>query len=197
MSLNAYLKSFRSVKRLRRVMSWNAWEILMVLFSVLRVFWQNNILFTVENTSWKPQEMLFPRLLISKCPKMPRPSRTCAFGGSSKATYYSQLSPCGHLAITDTPIKRTAAKSQEKTNYRRLTEIKSRYYGLSLMRTLTRGPYGVRYKGSWLYSLSAWHLKSFWQPCIILTKREVKMAGCWTSLFLFIFFIFTRQSWGL
>ena len=67
---------------------------------------------------------------------------------------YSQLSPCGHLAITDTPIKRTAAKSQEKTNYRRLTEIKSRYYGLSLMRTLTRGPYGVRYKGSWLYMLT-------------------------------------------
>ena len=36
--------------------------------------------------------------------------------------------------------------------YRRLTEINSRYYGLSLMRTPTRGPYSVRYKGSWLYS---------------------------------------------
>ena len=51
--------------------------------------------------------------------------------------FYSQLSPCEHLAITDTPIKRTAVKSQEKPNYRRLTEINSRYYGLSLMRTLT------------------------------------------------------------
>ena len=55
----------------------------------------------------------------------------------SNKTLYSQLSPCGHLAITDTPIKRTAVKSQEKPNYRRLSEINSRYYGLSLMRTLT------------------------------------------------------------
>ena len=53
---------------------------------------------------------------------------------------YSQLWPCGHLAITDTPIIRTAAKSPVKTNYRRLTEINSRYYGLSRMRTLARGP---------------------------------------------------------
>ena len=64
---------------------------------------------------------------------------------------YSQLSPCGHPAITDTPIKRTVAKSPAKTNYRRLTEINSRYYGLSLMRTRIRGPYSVRYKGSWMY----------------------------------------------
>ena len=63
---------------------------------------------------------------------------------------YSQLSPCGHSAITDTSIKRTAANSQAKTNYRRLTEINSRYYGHSLMRTLPRGPSSVRYKGSWL-----------------------------------------------
>ena len=41
----------------------------------------------------------------------------------------------------------TAAKFSAKTNYRRLIEINSRYYGLSLMRTLTRGPYSVRYKG--------------------------------------------------
>ena len=32
-----------------------------------------------------------------------------------------------------------------------LTEINSRYYGLSLMRTLTRGPYSVHFKGSWLF----------------------------------------------
>ena len=64
---------------------------------------------------------------------------------------YSQLSPCGHPAISDTPIIRTAAKSPAKTCYRCLTEINSRYYGHSLMRTLTRGPHSVRYKGSWLY----------------------------------------------
>ena len=66
---------------------------------------------------------------------------------------YSQLSPCGHPAITDTPIIRTAAKSPAKINNRRLTEINSRYYGLSLMRTLTRGPHSVRNKGSWLYNV--------------------------------------------
>ena len=32
-----------------------------------------------------------------------------------------------------------------------LIEINHRYYGLSLMRTLTRGPYSVRFKGSWLF----------------------------------------------
>ena len=63
---------------------------------------------------------------------------------------YSQISPWGQLAITDTPIKRTAAKSPAKTNYRRLTEVDSHYYGLSLRRTLSRAP-SVRYKGSWLY----------------------------------------------
>ena len=57
---------------------------------------------------------------------------------------YSQLSPCDHPAITDTPIIRTAAKSQEKVNYRHLlTDINFRYYGLTLMTTLTRGPYSV------------------------------------------------------
>ena len=64
---------------------------------------------------------------------------------------YSQLSPCGHLAITDTPIIRTLAKYRAKINNSSLTEINSRYYGLSLVRTLTRGPYSVRYNESWLY----------------------------------------------
>ena len=59
-----------------------------------------------------------------------------------------QLTPCGHPAITDTLIKRTAAKSPAKTNYRGLTEKNSRYYGHSLMRTLTRGPYSVSNIGS-------------------------------------------------
>ena len=49
---------------------------------------------------------------------------------------YRQLLPCGHPAITDTPIIRTAAKSPAQTNYRCLTEINSCYYGHSLMRTL-------------------------------------------------------------
>ena len=59
---------------------------------------------------------------------------------------FSQLSTCGHPAITDTPIIRTAAKSRSKINYRRLTKINSWYYGLSLMRTLTQDPYSIRYK---------------------------------------------------
>ena len=70
-----------------------------------------------------------------------------------KSPFYSQLSPWGHPAITDTPVIRTTAKSQAKIIiiYKRLTEKNSRCYGLSLMRTLTRGPYSVHYKGRWLY----------------------------------------------
>ena len=51
----------------------------------------------------------------------------------------------------DTTIIRTSAKSQAKINYSSLTAINSRYHGLPLMRTLTQGPYGVRYKESGLY----------------------------------------------
>ena len=65
-----------------------------------------------------------------------------------RLTLYSQLSPCGHPVMTDTRILRTAAKSPAKINNRCLTEINSRYYGLWLMRTLTRGPYSVPSKGS-------------------------------------------------
>ena len=70
-----------------------------------------------------------------------------------KSPFYSQLSPWGHPAITDTPVMRTTAKSQAKIIiiYKRLTEKNSRCYGLSLMRTLTRGPYSVHYKGRWLH----------------------------------------------
>ena len=50
--------------------------------------------------------------------------------------------------LLQTPVIRTAAKSPTKINYRRLTEINSRYYGLSLLRTLTYGPEGVPNKGS-------------------------------------------------
>lgn len=48
----------------------------------------------------------------------------------------SQLSPSGHAAIPEPLVKRTAAKSQAKINYRRWTEIHSRYYELSQKRTL-------------------------------------------------------------
>ena len=61
--------------------------------------------------------------------------------------------PCRHPAIMGTLIRQTAATSLAKTNYRHLTEINSRYYGLSLMRTLLRRPYSVCYKRSWLYSI--------------------------------------------
>lgn len=46
---------------------------------------------------------------------------------------FSQLSPCGHLAIMDTPPIRTAAKSSAKVSH--LTETNSRYYGLLLLWT--------------------------------------------------------------
>ena len=50
--------------------------------------------------------------------------------------------------LADIPIILTAAKSPPKISYRCVTEINSRYYGLSLKRALTQGPYSVRYKGS-------------------------------------------------
>ena len=55
-----------------------------------------------------------------------------------------------NFRLADTAIIPTAAKSQAKINFSRLTEINSHYFGLSLMRTLTGGPYSVRFKGSWL-----------------------------------------------
>ena len=61
---------------------------------------------------------------------------------------YSELSPCRHPAITENVTILSADKSPAETNYRFLTEINSRYYGLSLMRTLTLGPYSVRNKWS-------------------------------------------------
>ena len=47
------------------------------------------------------------------------------------------------------PVIRTVVKSPAKTNYRGLTEINFCYYGLSLVRTLTLGPYSVRDKGNY------------------------------------------------
>ena len=77
--------------------------------------------------------------------------------------YYSQLSPCGHLAITETPIIRTVAKSPANINYRRLTERVSHYDRVSLLTTLTRGPEGVRNKGNCLYldlNVDVWHMRN-------------------------------------
>ena len=53
----------------------------------------------------------------------------------SKGISYSYDQHCtAHLAITDAPIIRTAAKSQAKINSRRLTAINFRCYGLSRFR---------------------------------------------------------------
>ena len=53
--------------------------------------------------------------------------------------------------LEDTPIIQTA-------EYRRLTEINSRYYGLSFLRTLTRGPESVRNRGSSLFTQTLFRL---------------------------------------
>ena len=52
------------------------------------------------------------------------------------------------LALRTPPLIRTAAKPQAKINYRCLNEINFRYYGPSLMRTLTQCPYSVHHEGS-------------------------------------------------
>ena len=94
MTLNTYLNRFRSVKRSNFVMSWNTWDILTALFPVLCVFQRNKMASMVENASWKPLEIWFPRLLISKYPYMPRPSRTCAFGANPACHLKTFSQPC-------------------------------------------------------------------------------------------------------
>ena len=93
MTLNAYANRFRSVKRSNPAMSWNAWDISTALFPVLPAFRWNNMASAVENTSWKPLEVPFPRFYFSKCSQVPQPSRSCAVERFSKAAYYS-LSAC-------------------------------------------------------------------------------------------------------
>ena len=83
--------------------------------------------------------------------------------------HYTQLLPCGHPVITDTLIIQTAAKSQAKC----LTEINSRYYRLSIMRTLTQGAYNVCYKGSWVYLLLACYAIKSWDVV------RVCSTNCW------------------
>ena len=73
---------------------------------------------------------------------------------------HSQLLPCWHPFITNTPIQEcpiiwTGVKSYEKIYKRCLTEINSCNYGLSLMRTSIQGPHSVLFKGRWTqYSVS-------------------------------------------
>ena len=57
----------------------------------------------------------------------------CTFTITKEFTIGSQLSPCGHLAITDTPLIRTTPESPAKI--RHLTETNSRYCAISLLRT--------------------------------------------------------------
>ena len=59
----------------------------------------------------------------------------------AELSLYSQLSPCGHPAMMD--IQYGQQLNLGNINW-------SRYYGVSLMKTLTQGPNSVRYKGSWL-----------------------------------------------
>ena len=78
---------------------------------------------------------------------------------------YHRVSARLELTICETVFLMNTVDSRlvdtPKTNYSCLTEIISRYYGLSLMRTLTSGPYGVCFKGSWLHEEFAVSLREF------------------------------------
>ena len=63
----------------------------MALFPVFHVFWQNNMVSTVENTSWKPLERPFSETLIFEMSLDTSGLRN--FDASSKAIDYS-LSAC-------------------------------------------------------------------------------------------------------
>ena len=54
MTLNAYLNSFRPVKRSNRATSWNAWDISKALLPVLRVSRRNNVASAVESSIEHP-----------------------------------------------------------------------------------------------------------------------------------------------
>ena len=62
-------------------------------------------------------------------------TQTCLKIDWNTKQVYSQLSPCGHLAITDTPLIRTAAKSPAKVTDVWLKQTPaltdSRYYGVT------------------------------------------------------------------
>ena len=92
--------------------------------------------------------MQFPRYDISRF-MFDRKFFVCSYTALKEITTYAKWSLI--ICVQSTfalrtprynghPIIRTVAKSLAKINYRRLTETNSRYYGLSLVRTLTRGP---------------------------------------------------------
>ena len=62
-------------------------------------------------------------------------SNYCRENNNTLETLYSQRSPCGHVAITDTPLIRTAAKSPAKITVIWLKQTpantNTRYYGLT------------------------------------------------------------------
>ena len=85
----------------------------------------------------------------------------------------------------ETLIKRTVAKSLAKTNYRHLTERNSHYYEFSLKKTLTRSPYNVLYKGSWLcnepYPLCMFE-KGKLLPALTSTGEVTSRSNCMTII---------------
>ena len=64
-----------------------------------------------------------------------------------KSINYTPVQSTLALWIMDMPI----IQPRKKINFTCLTEVNSCHYRLSLLKTLTRGPWTVRYKESWLY----------------------------------------------
>ena len=89
---------------------------------------------------------------------LPRKRNDLWFQLSTPAVY-SQLPPCGHLAITD------SSEIPSGESYRRLTEINSRYYGLSLLRT---SGHFIRSQCHNFFFLSRYsgHRATSWNTCI-------------------------------
>ena len=85
-----------------------------------------------------------------------------------------KLSPCGHLAVDKENI---IGKSETLFTHLFLTEINSRQYGLSLLRTRNRVPDGVRNNGSWLYERSVFYgLMMFWNLQNLLVGSDKQAA---------------------
>ena len=67
-------------------------------------------------------------------------------GRDSFPALYSQLSPCEHPAITDTPIIRTTAKSPVKTNYSQLSSCEHpAITDTPIIRTTAKSPVKTNY----------------------------------------------------
>ena len=103
---------------------------------------------------------------------------------STLILYYSRISPCGHLTITDTPLMRTRASPPAK-RIKKMTETNSRFYGLSLLGTLNLAPEGAAITGvecklSWNTTLPkkvhSWWIK-FWRT--FTTTASVHFMWLW------------------